>query len=250
MSNNLIKILRLGEIEYSKALKLQEHLVKLNKKNIETGAPSENILILLQHKPVYTTGIRTKEYSQDEENRLRNLGADFVRTNRGGLITFHGPGQLVAYPILNLNQFIPQSKKRKSALGMKWYVNTLEEVVIQTCDEFQLRGTRSPHTGVWLGDNKVCAMGVHSSQLVTSHGLALNCNVDLSWFKNIVPCGIVGKGVTSLSTELQRPVTVQDAEPVLVQHFAAQFSTEIIKCSASDLGSILPKHLDIEAYVL
>lgn len=243
---NTIKILRFAELlDYRKAYSLQEQLVRLMKSRIETGKPGDNVLLLLQHKPVYTTGIRTKEYSVEEETYLKGLGADFVRTNRGGLITFHGPGQLVAYPILNLNLFIPQVERRKAALGMRWYVNSLEEVVIKVCGEFGLQGSRSPHTGVWVGDNKICAMGVHSSQLITSHGLALNSSIDLDWFKKIVPCGIVGKGVTSLTQELKTEISVEQVEPVLAKHFGEQFSADMVECSDKDLEELLPPELNL-----
>jgi lipoate-protein ligase B len=245
MAANTVKILRLGQVKYRSAYQVQEHLVNIVKGGAGRTEPSPNFLILLQHTPVYTTGIRTKEYSKDEETYLRSLGADFVRTNRGGLITFHGPGQLVAYPILNLNNFIPQTSRRKAVLGMRWYVNTLEEVVIKVVSEFGLLGTRSPHTGVWLGENKVCAMGVHSSQLVTSHGIALNCNVDLEWFNKIVPCGIVGKGVTSLSRELNQETRIQDVHPVLITHFGEQFSAQMEECSRSELDKFLPPELNL-----
>lgn len=245
MSSNTVKILRFGALEYNRAYRVQEHLVNILKTGVENNKSHPNFLILLEHNPVYTTGIRTKEYSSDEEMYLRSLGADFVRTNRGGLITFHGPGQLVAYPILNLTQFIPQASRRKSALGMRWYVKTLEEVVIQVCSEYNLQGSRSPHTGVWVGDNKICAMGVHSSQLITSHGLALNCNVDLNWFTKIVPCGIVGKGVTSLTTELNQEIKIKEVRPVLIKHFGDQFSAQMEDCSPEDLEKYLPSELNL-----
>jgi len=126
MSARTVRVLRLGQVGYQQAYQFQNYLV--NKvKNDQEGS----YLLLLQHTPVYTTGIRNKDYSEEEEFRLKKLGADFVRTNRGGLITFHGPGQLVAYPILNLNGFVPQAQRRKAALGMKWYVETLEQVIIK-----------------------------------------------------------------------------------------------------------------------
>jgi len=246
---NTIKILRLGIVDYRKALTLQEHLVQHTKKRLKEGKDSSDYLVLLQHSPVYTTGMRTKDYTAEEEAYLVGLGADFVRTNRGGLITFHGPGQLVAYPILNLNNYVPQANRRKAGLGMRWYVNTLEEVVIRVCAEFGLTGSRSPHTGVWLGDNKVCAMGVHSSQLVTSHGLALNANIDLSWFGRIVPCGIVGKGVTSLTNELARDVSVAEVEPYLIKHFAQQFSSNVIEPKPLDIGEAFLEKLGLKPLI-
>jgi len=243
MAENTVRILRLGLLEYRKAYALQEHLVRMTKERITDGKSGLNVLLLLQHPAVYTTGMRTAGYSKLEENYLKSLGADFVRTNRGGLITFHGPGQLVAYPILNLRDFVPQTKRRKAALGMKWYVNSLEEVIIKVCAEFKLNGTRSPHTGVWIGDNKICAMGVHNSQLITSHGLAFNTNVDLSWFERIVPCGIEDKGVTSLSKELHRQVDVDEVSPFLIKHFAEQFSSKLVECTENEQRLMVPQNI-------
>jgi len=243
MLERVVRVVRLGQVGYRQAYQLQNHLVRLVKQDGDVGS----FILLLQHTPVYTTGIRTKDYSVEEEQRLTSLGAEFVRTNRGGLITFHGPGQLVAYPIMNLNNFVPQANRRKAALGMKWYVNTLEEVIIKVCSEFGLAGTRSPHTGVWLADDKVCAIGVHSTQLITSHGLALNVNTDLKWFQNIVPCGIVGKGVTSLSRQLGRQVGVDEVSPLLVKHFQTEFGASLVECSQADAQHIIPPDLGIRA---
>merc|ERR1712062_610462 len=194
--------------------KFQKQLVEKEK-----SERKDNFLIFVEHSPVYTTGIRSNVYDDNEELRLKNLGAEFYRSNRGGLITFHGPGQLVAYPILDLNQFIKDSDlsgKKRKLLGMKWYIETLEEVIIQTLKSgFNIEGFRSPHTGVWVNksnEKKICAMGVHNSDLVTSHGLALNCDIDLTWFDHIVPCGIEGKGVTSLSQEMSRTVGIQETQ--------------------------------------
>ena len=175
------------------------------------------------------------------ENRLTSLGAEFVRSNRGGLITFHGPGQLVAYPILNLAQFYrsEQSGKRLKLLGMKWYIDTLEEVVIQTLkNHFAIQAFRSPHTGVWVDfqeEKKICAMGVHNSDLVTCHGLALNCDIDLSWFDHIVPCGIEGKGVTSISNQVHKTITVQEVQSKLVKEFENCFSCIVDEVDIKDI---------------
>jgi len=204
-----ISVLRLGRLDYTKALAVQEKLVRRIKESVNEGKCGENTLILVEHPPVYTTGMRTQGYSEEEELRLRNLGADFVRTKRGGLITFHGPGQLVAYPILNLRQFAPEQTQRKALLGMKWFVWSLEEMVISLLDELGVQGHRSPNTGVWVNtkhgtESKICAIGVHNSDRVTSHGIGLNCTTDLAWFDHIVPCGLHGLGVTSLSQCLGR----------------------------------------------
>lgn len=214
-------------MNYMRALKIQETLVTRIKNQVSSGEPSTNVVLIVEHPPVYTTGIRTKGYSEIEENKLKTLGSDFVRTNRGGLITFHGPGQLVAYPILNLKHFVPKKDLRKAALGVKWYIWNLEQTVINVCGRVGLEAERSPHTGVWLGEDKVCAMGVHSSAGITSHGIAINCETDLAWYRHIVPCGIVDKGVTSMSEQLVRRVGIGEVELLLKEEMAKQFGCEI-----------------------
>lgn len=238
MSKQLVSVMRLGRMRYLPALGVQNKLVARIQANIADGRDSGNTVVLVEHPPVYTTGMRTREYSEDEEKRLRALGADFVRTNRGGLITFHGPGQLVAYPILNLRDFAPEAATRKSLLGMKWYINTLEQIIIDMCQDYGITGTRSPHTGVWVGNNKICAMGVHNSNLVTSHGLALNCSTDLAWFGHIVPCGIQGAGVTSISQELSDQVTPEEVSEKFLDKFSLAFQCEC-KTLLSDEEPIL-----------
>jgi len=231
MSKPQVKLVNLGLKSYLPTWKIQQKLVE----KVKNDRKSENFLVLVEHNPVFTTGIRTNVYDSNEEKKLKHLGADFVRSNRGGLITFHGPGQLVAYPILDLNQFIHSefSGRKRKLLGMKWYIETLEEVIIQTLKTgFNIEGFRSPHTGVWVNKNnekKICAMGVHNSDLVTSHGLALNCNIDLTWFDHIVPCGIEGKGVTSLSKEMNLPIGIQDAQSYLFEQFEKLYSCQIIE---------------------
>lgn len=215
-----VGVVRLGLVAYTKALDIQN---KFAGKVKESNLPwSGGALLLVEHPPVYTIGIRTKDYTIKDEEKLKNVGAEFVKTNRGGLITFHGPGQLVVYPILDLKRFRP---------SMRWYIDTLEEVVIRLCSEYSLPAARSPHTGVWIGDRKICAIGVHGSRFVTTHGLALNCSTDLSWFKHIVPCGIVGKGVTSLSAELQRSVSTDEVIPRFLESFGHQFDCQLLESS-------------------
>ena len=119
---------------------------------------------------------------------------------------------------------------------MKWYVNQLEETIIQLCSKFDLKAIRSPHTGVWIGDDKICAMGVSNSRFVTSHGLAINCDVDLKWFGHIVPCGIEGKGVTSLTKQLDRNVNIVETWPILVQMFKTNFDCQIEEMSESQVN--------------
>ncbi|KAM9317702.1 octanoyl-[acyl-carrier-protein]:protein N-octanoyltransferase LIPT2, mitochondrial [Pholidichthys leucotaenia] len=212
-SRPVVEVVRLGLLPYQEALALQQVYVDRHH-----GSRPAHALLLCEHTPVYTTGIRQKPYPESQLAQLRQLGADVHRTNRGGLITFHGPGQLVCYPVLNLGSF------KKS---VRWYVSQLEQTVISLCAKFGIEASTSPHTGVWVRDNKICAIGIHCGRYVTSHGLALNCNTDLLWFSHVVPCGIEGKGVTSLSAELQRDVSVEETIPYLLDAFREQFSCEL-----------------------
>ncbi|XP_050059805.1 putative lipoyltransferase 2, mitochondrial [Aphis gossypii] len=166
-------------MSYDSCLELQNRLSEsLKTKTINKCG----YLLIVEHKPVYTVGIRQKDYNSILEDNLIKLGAEFKRTNRGGLITFHGPGQLIAYPILNLKKFNP---------SIRWYVANLETTIKNLCNEtYGLNATTTSDTGVWIDNHKICAIGVRCSRYVTTHGLALNCNTDLSWFKHIVPCGL------------------------------------------------------------
>lgn len=214
-----ISIRNLGRMSYNRALEVQNQLANQIKKSIEENNPQKGTILLVEHDPpVYTIGIRTKDYTIKDENNLRNLGAEFYKTNRGGLITFHGLGQLVVYPILNLKLFQP---------SIRWYVGQIEQTVIDLCKLYKIEAETSPHTGVWVRDKKLCAIGIHGSRFVTTHGLALNCNTDLDWFSHIVPCGIEGKGVTSLSQELGRIVTVEETIPLLLKSFSERFQCEL-----------------------
>lgn len=142
-----VKVLHLGRISYGRALKIQQQHIK---QHLDSSSIRPNTLLLCEHEPVYTVGIRQAPYPPEEERRLKELGADFFRTNRGGLITFHGPGQLVCYPVLNLGCF------KKS---VRWYVCELERTVIKMCSKFGINASTSPDTGVWVGNNKICAIG-------------------------------------------------------------------------------------------
>lgn len=228
MSRPTVHILRAGLTTYQQGLRLQQLFT--SRFNEKTENEFESFLILTEHKPVYTIGIRTKDYTIDDEEKLRKLGADFFRTNRGGLITFHGPGQIVAYPILNLKQFKP---------SVRWYVCHLEKTIISLCDELGLRATTSQDTGVWIGNEKICAMGIHAKRYITSHGLALNCDVDLSWFDHIVPCGLPGKGVTSLSKQLGKRISFESAAPLMLSHFERTFNCNVKNCSANETRDYL-----------
>ncbi|PSN37421.1 putative lipoyltransferase 2 [Blattella germanica] len=223
----IARILQVGRMSYGSALRLQK-LIADNHHAAKDGI--HDTLILVEHTPVYTIGIRSKDYSQETEEKLISLGAEFYRTNRGGLITFHGPGQLVAYPILNLKNYKP---------SVRWYVSKIEETVIDVCKELGIEAETSPHTGVWVGDSKICAIGLRASRFVTSHGLALNCNTDLEWFSHIVPCGIEGKDVTSLSKELNREFTIEDAVPVFLHSFSKLFDCSLCNFPEEEVDKLL-----------
>ncbi|XP_055843303.1 putative lipoyltransferase 2, mitochondrial [Episyrphus balteatus] len=211
--SRLIKVLRPPNIlDYKTGLTLQQKISAQPANNVTSFT---NYLLLLEHHPVYTIGIRTKGYTDKDENYLKSLGADFCKTNRGGLITFHGPGQLVAYPVLHLKLFKP---------SMRWYVAQLESTVIDLCKSMGIPNAQTTSdTGIWVGHNKICAIGVHGSQYITTHGIGLNCNTDLEWFNHIVPCGIENKGVTSLTKELKRNISIDKAIPHLLDAFCRNF---------------------------
>ena len=160
-----------------------------------------------------------------KEKQLKTKGISFYKTNRGGDITFHGPGQIVGYPLLDLDNFFTDIHK---------YLRCLEEVIIKSLADFGIHGARSDkETGVWLDLNtpyarKICAMGVRASRWVTMHGFALNVNTELSYFDYIIPCGIQGKGVTSLAQELKNQVDEQEVKNRLLKHFTEVFEAEII----------------------
>lgn len=197
-----------------------------------TGANEINIalpkhhLLLCEHPLVYTLGKSGHESNlliSDEQ--LAEGHIQYVKTNRGGDITFHGPGQLVAYPILDLEQFFTDIGK---------YLRFLEEVIIRTLSDYGIKGDRSPgETGVWLDvglptARKICAMGVRCSRWVTMHGLALNVNTDMRYFGNIIPCGIVDKAVTSVAQELGREVPMGEVEEKMVRYFGEVFGAEMV----------------------
>jgi len=217
--SRVVHVKLLGQKSFLEALKIQNITARKQLDWLQ-GQPVIGVdtILLTEHTPVYTVGIRTAPYPENEEMKLRALGADFVRTNRGGLITFHGPGQLVAYPILYLGNY------KKS---MRWYISQLEQTVITMCEYFGLSASRSKHTGVWISDRKVASIGVHGSKFVTTHGTAINCNTDLAWFSYIDPCGIADKEVTSLSRELQRNFTVEETIPLFLKAFGQEFDCSL-----------------------
>jgi lipoate-protein ligase B len=178
-------------------------------------------LVLVEHPPVYTFGRRVRpEHLLVAAHDLSLQGAEVVESDRGGDITFHGPGQIVGYPILDLKQ---------RAIGPNEYVRGLEETLIRTLDRFGIVASRSPgRPGVWAGNDKIAAIGVRVRGGVTTHGFALNVSTDLSWFQAIVPCGLAGAGVTSMEREVGGHFTLRDVEGALVAEFEGVFDSEMI----------------------
>ncbi|MGA8186071.1 MAG: lipoyl(octanoyl) transferase LipB [Terriglobia bacterium] len=204
-----------GVMGYEESLRLQRERVAARK-----AGDIADTLIMLEHPPVYTLGRNAnRENILFSPERLRRLGAEVFETDRGGDVTFHGPGQMVGYPILDLTQH---------RRDLAWYMHSLEEVFIRAAGEFGIQAGRTTGArGVWIGNDKLVAMGVHVSRWVTSHGFAFNVNTDLSFFDWIVPCGLHGKGVTSLQKILGRPVSMRDAMECVVRHFGKVFGIEM-----------------------
>ena len=201
----------LGLIRYSRAVECQYRVSR------EVRDGGVNRILLCEHYPVYTLGRRQREVLKCSE------AAETVHTERGGLSTFHGPGQLVCYPILNLHQL----RRGRYVGGVRWYVQGLEQAVIETCKVFGVVAERCEHVGVWTGGEKICSMGVHIQRGVTTHGLALNCTTDLSWFDAIEPCGISGKRMTSLSKARGRVVRVKEVMGILVEKLGDVLGLEL-----------------------
>lgn len=238
---NTVTFSDLGLIDYKQAWDLQENLfariVQQKIANRDKPArgesfgesehiPPDNYLLFCAHPHVYTLGKSGHEKNLlVKEDQLSNINATFYKINRGGDITYHGPGQIVGYPLLDLDQFFTDIHK---------YLRYLEEVIILMLAEYGIIGERYPgYTGVWLDTNdpararKICAMGVRTSRWVTMHGWALNVNSDLSYFGNIVPCGIEDKAVTSMQKELGQKVDEEAVKEKLKHHFAELFGCKI-----------------------
>ena len=232
--NKQVIVKDLGNKDYKETWDYQESLFeeivaqKTNNKANGTTLPTTNYFLFVEHPHVYTLGKsgHIENLLIDEEG-LKNKGATFYKINRGGDITYHGPGQIVGYPILDLENFFTDIHK---------YLRSLEEVIIRTLSDYGLKGERSEgETGVWLDvgtpfARKICAMGVRCSRWVTMHGFALNVNTDLGYFDNIIPCGIRGKAVTSLNVELSKEkVDTEEVKIYILKHFEEIFGVSIKK---------------------
>ncbi|MES2702490.1 MAG: lipoyl(octanoyl) transferase LipB [Bacteroidota bacterium] len=237
----------LGRIAYDAAWEYQESLMQANlaiKARVYQAEPVEKTgadhtahhLLFCEHPHVYTLGKSGHmENLLVNDARMKELDVTFFKTNRGGDITYHGPRQIVGYPILDLECF-------KTDLG--WYMRNLEEVIIRTLLRYGIEGGRLPgSTGVWLDADvkgkarKICAMGVRCSRWVTMHGFAFNINTDLRYFDYIVPCGITDKSVTSLAKELGYEVNEQEVKDILRHEFSIVFETEIIEAAGVEVIS-------------
>lgn len=231
----------LGIQPYKEVWDYQEQLLKeivtIKMKNRElkeneTPLPTHHHLLFVEHLPVYTLGKNgNQENILISENELQQKRIEYFQINRGGDITFHGPEQLVGYPILDLDKF-------KTDLG--WYLRSIEDVIILTMAEYGIVGGRSKgETGVWIDtdikgkERKICAIGIKCSRWVTMHGFAFNVNTDLSYFNNIIPCGIVNKKVTSLEKELGRKVDMNEVKQKVKNNFEKIFQAQLKQNSSA-----------------
>lgn len=230
--NKNIQFTDLGTRDYKDTWNYQEELfkgivdTKIQNRRQETDIVTTNYFLCVTHPHVYTLGKSGSfENLLLSEKQLEEKGATFYKINRGGDITYHGPGQIVGYPILDLENFFTDIHK---------YLRFLEEAIILTLKEYGISGTRSEgETGVWLDvgtpfARKICAMGVRASRWVTMHGFALNANVDLGYFDHIIPCGIRGKGVTSMHVELGEHVDEEAVKTRIIHHFSTLFNAQLI----------------------
>ncbi len=232
--NKNIQLQDLGLKDYKNTWEYQEFLfkeivdLKIKNRREESQLETPNYFLFVTHPHVYTLGKSGDETNLLlSEKQLEAKGATFYKINRGGDITYHGPGQIVGYPIIDLENFFTDIHK---------YLRFLEEAIILTLAEYTIIGARSPgETGVWLDvgtpfARKICAMGVRASRWVTMHGMALNVNVDLGYFDNIIPCGIKGKAVTSLNVELGvENVNEEEVKEKILKHFSNLFEATFIK---------------------
>ncbi len=229
----MISVLQLGTQDYATALALQRKLVDLRK-----ASQIGDVLLLLEHPPVITLGRNAQSANiLASPELLAQRGVEVVECDRGGDVTFHGPGQLVGYPIFDLRAFTTPEGERKT-LGAIEFVRKMEEALIRTCADFRIPTTRIPKlTGVWTTNEtpaKIAAIGIHISRAVTSHGFALNVNVDLANFQLIIPCGLAAKPVTSMAQELGATVALDRVAESITRNFGHVFSRQILWLESLD----------------
>jgi len=232
MKNKKIILRDIGKSSFSDAWEYQEDIFKkiidhkIKNRSNENKMETNNFLIITEHDPVYTIGksgdISNLLLTDDE---IKTQGIEFYKINRGGDITYHGPGQIMGYPIIDLDNFFTD---------INLYLRKLEEVIINTLESYDLEGfTIKGETGVWVKDNnglskKVCAFGIRASRWVTMHGFSFNVNPELNYFKNIIPCGITDKGVTSVSELKNRIIEMNEIKQILYKNFAESFSAKLV----------------------
>ncbi len=236
-----------GRMQYEPAWDLQRRLQArlIAAKRRKPAEIVPHVLLFVEHPPVYTLGKSgDAEHLLASDELLRQRGATFVKIDRGGDITYHGPGQIVGYPILDLDRFFRDVHR---------YLRELEEMIMRTCAGYGVMGARSDgRTGVWIGpdgrgsERKICAMGIRCSRWVTMHGFAMNVNTDLSYFSHIVPCGISDRGVTSLAEELGRRIDPEAVRQRIIHHFAELFDAEVSRLSGPAATEFLDAFLTAE----
>jgi len=240
MMKKTIDVYDLGKAPYRPVWNLQKRaqqlLIKQKRGELEDSSKINDILFFVEHPHVYTLG-----KSGDSSHLLKSIAelsqidAEYIEIDRGGDITYHGPGQIVGYPILNLDRYFTDIHK---------YLRFLEEIIIRTCADFGIEAGRIEGlTGVWVGEKKICAMGIRCSRWVTMHGFALNVNTDLSYFRNIIPCGIQDKAVTSLSNCTGNRIEEVDVKEKLMQHFGNVFEVRMNKYDS------IPEHYSQFSYL-
>lgn len=230
--NKNVKYKSLGLINYEESWKKQESIfnkiidTKIKNRNLQKEIKTDNYILSCSHPHVYTLGRSGNEKNLlIDKNIIEKENLEFFKINRGGDITYHGPGQIVIYPILDLENFFTDIHK---------YLRSLEEAVILTLKEYNIESGRiKNYTGVWIDiesdtPRKICALGVKTSRWVTMHGLALNVNTDLNFFKNIIPCGINDKEVTSISKEVGQVIKIKDVEKKLLNNLSKVFEFKIL----------------------
>ena len=232
MKNKKIILRDIGKSSFSDAWEYQEDIFKkiidqkIKNRSSDIKMETNNFLIITEHNPVYTIGksgnISNLLLNDDE---MKTQGIEYYKINRGGDITYHGPGQIMGYPIIDLDNFFTD---------INLYLRKLEEVIINTLKSYDLEGfTIKGETGVWVKDNnglfkKVCAFGIRASRWVTMHGFSFNVNPELNYFKNIIPCGITDKGVTSVSELKNRNIEMNEIKQILYENFAESFNAKLV----------------------
>lgn len=242
-----VVVCKLGNIAFETAWNLQRQIQDrlVSAKRSSPREKVSHVVLLVEHPHVYTLGKSgSRSHLLSSEKDLAKSGASFIQIDRGGDITYHGPGQLVLYPILDLDYFYHDIHR---------YLRDLEEIVIRTCEEFGIAASRIPgRTGVWIDvdgdvDRKICAMGVRCSRWVTMHGIGFNLNTDLSRYVHIVPCGISDGDITSLANEVGCSVEESGVQEILLRHMADVFSADLMIYDRSEAEAFLRTYLQSEA---